>query len=429
MLFVIAGALSALSPSIGLLIGLQAVQGIGAGLMIPQSLALINACFPENERGRAIGLWAGMSGAISTLGPWVGGWLVQSLSWRAVFFMNVPLCIAVIILSTIYVPKTQTLSGHRLDWKGTCLVFIGLLGLAYGLMSGPSDGWSNTLIISSLTVGAVALAGFVLVESRVDDPLVPFLIFKIPLVAGANLATLFLYFALNGSVFFMVLNFQQVQGYSPLFSGLGLLPSIVLITFLSGPAGTLADRIGPRLQMILGPFVVACGMAWLMTADVNANYFKTFLPGLALFGLGMSMVIAPLTKSALSVQPELSGVASGVNNAVARVAALLAVALLGAIILSVFQSHLGSTIGSSALSPDQQRQILEQSTKLGAIVVPTDFDAAARQTSLAAVKESFVYGFRWIMALNALLALAAATISAFTIHNPERARFSRLISG
>lgn len=421
-IFAVGAILSGFARTIGLLIGFQALQGVGSALMIPQSLALINAYFAENQRGQAIGLWAGLSGGIAALGPWLGGWMVESFSWQAVFFMTVPLSILALVVTLIFIPESRNPGARKVDWLGTLFIFLGLLGIAYGLITGPVAGWDTPVVLMGLIGGPVAIIIFIVTELRQTEPLVPLHLFRNPLVAGANSVTFVLYFALNGVIFFLVLNLQQVQGYSPATAGLGLLPPIVLIAFLAGPAGALADRIGPRLQMVVGPLIVALGMALLTLGGPDASYLKHFLPGLVLFGLGMSLVIAPLTKCALAVEPQFSGAASGVNNAVSRVAALMAVAVLGAIVFSTFTTRLNDTISASELPQEQQIQILSQSDRLGGIIIPDTFDETTRTVAINAIRESFVYGFRWAMGICAVLALAGALLSAITIHSPPRRR-------
>jgi EmrB/QacA subfamily drug resistance transporter len=301
--FATGAILSGLARSIGQLIVFQATQGIGSALMIPQSLAIINTCFIEDNRGRAIGIWAGLSGGIAAMGPWLGGWLVEAFSWQAVFFMTVPFTLLVLAVTAIFIPESRDIQAQKLDWRGALFIFLGLLGIAYGLISGPVIGWQTLPVIISLVGGVAAIVIFVLVELHQSEPLVPLHIFRRPLVAGANAVTFLLYFALNGVIFFFVLNLQQIQGYSPALAGISLLPPIILITVLAGPAGALADRIGPRLQMVLGPVIVSTGIALLTVSGIEASYFQDFLPGLILFGIGMSLVIAPLTKSALLVDP------------------------------------------------------------------------------------------------------------------------------
>jgi MFS family permease len=277
-------------------------------------------------------------------------------------------------------------------------------------------------VLFGLVGGSLCSVLFVVVELRVEHPLIPPGMFKNPLVSGANIATLLLYFALNGVSFFTVLNLQQVQGFSPEQAGLRLLPTIVIITFLAGPAGALADRIGPRMPMAIGALVVAAGDGLLVAGGTSGAYLPYFLPGLSLLGIGMALLIAPLTKSALAVEPRFSGAASGVNNAVARVAALLAVAVLGAVMVSLFSGRLQRDISASALNPAQQTQILSQSDKLAGISIPASFDAPSHEAAAQAIEGSFVYGYRWSMGVCSALALGAAVISFTALPSSTKAR-------
>jgi len=408
---------SGLSPSLGMLLGLQALQGAGAALMIPQSLAIINDCFIEAERGRAIGLWAGISGGIAALGPLAGGWIVDQFSWNAVFFLVVPLSTASVIITLLFVPVTRSEKGLRLDWPGAILILVGLSGLVYGLMTAPGMGWKSPVIVASLSVGICTTVFFIFFEMRQRQPLVFLDIFKNPLVTGANIVTLLVYFGLNGVIFFAVLNLQQVQNYSPTEAGLALLPPIILITFLTWPAGAIADKIGPRLQMIIGPIIVSAGMALLLTGGTKSNYWLHFLPGLSIFGVGMATIIPPLTKCALSVEPKFSGSASGINNGMARIAGLLAVAILGAAVITTFRSHLGITLLNSSLSNQQQQLILLQADKLGGITIPNTFSEAIRNETIDIIRSAFISGYRLAIAICAILALGGALASLALIHN------------
>jgi EmrB/QacA subfamily drug resistance transporter len=419
IVFIIASALSALSHSTTQLIIYQAFQGLGGAMMIPGSLAIINTSFAEESRGKVIGLWAGYSGGLAALGPFLGGWLTQTFGWPAVWWINVPLGLIALFIALSYVPESKNPDAKKLDWLGAILLAAGLLGLSWGLISAPRLGWSNTGVITGLAGGIVALLLFAWQQKRSSKPLVPLQIFKSPLVAGANLVTLFLYFALYGLIFFLVLNFQQVQGFSPLQAGLAMLPPIIIITFLTGPAGGLSDKIGPRTQMILGPLLVSIGMALLIIPGTHANYWTQFFPGQVLFGLGMCLVIAPLTKSALSVPHQYSGAASGANNAISRIAAMLAVAILGAVIITSFKTQLAGRIASLDFSSQEQQQLMSQANKLGGIEIPAGFDAAKQQQAQTNIRDSFVHSFRYAMAITASLALLAAIIAAFTIRNPR----------
>ncbi len=409
--FTLAALASGFSTSIGMLIALQGIQGIGAAMMIPQSLAIINDCFIESERGRAIGLWAGISGALAAFGPLAAGWLVDTLSWHWVFFMMVPVGLVALGLSVAFVPGIRPGEKYPLDWPGGLIILIGLFGLAYGLISGPDRGWSSIIVIVSLVIGVAAITAFVYYENHRRHPLVNLSILRKKLVFAANVVTLFLYFGLNGVMFYTVLFLQQVLGYSPSRAGLAMLPPILFIAVLTGPSGVLADRIGPRLQMIAGPLIVAAGIAVLSTAGTGSGYFTVFFPGLALFGIGMAAVIPSLTKSALSVNKRFSGSASGINNVMSRVAGLLAIAVLGVIILTVFSGRLTSDLSTSGITPPQQQEIIGQSEKLGGISIPDTFSGTERQAARQAIDESFALGYRWTMTICAMLAFFGAIVS------------------
>jgi EmrB/QacA subfamily drug resistance transporter len=417
--FITTSFLCSIAQTIGQLEIFRAIQGIGGAMMVPGSLSIINIAFEENVRGRAIGLWSGFAGGVAALGPLVGGWLVQYFGWPAIFYINIPLGLLALFIAIKYIPETRNNESTKIDWVGTLLIFLSLLGISYGLISVPDLGWSNPTIYISIITGIIAFIFFIIVERKEKEPLVPFTIFKSSLIIGANLVTLFLYFALSGVIFFLVLNFQQVQHYSPIFAGLGMLPTVLLITFLSGTGGTIADKIGPRIPMIVGPLIVSIGMGLLIIPGTQANYFTQFLPSLILIGLGMPIVIAPLTKSALSVEEKYSGAASGVNNAVARVAGLLAVALLGVIVVSFFKIQLSTKMISIQLPAHMQKQIMLQENKLGGIEIPATFNQQSKQEVQMVIENSFIYGFRWIMIINASLAFLGAVTAFFTIHNKK----------
>jgi EmrB/QacA subfamily drug resistance transporter len=418
-IFGLAALLSALAPTLEVLIGLQALQGVGAALMVPQSLAIINDCFEKGERGRVIGLWAGISGGIAALGPLVGGVLVDRFNWSAIFLLIAPLSFFALVTAMIFIPRTVPQVKGRLDWAGALTVLIGLTGLIYGLMNGPSGGWTEFPIIVSLAIGILSLGMFIMIETRKSEPLVYLKIFRYSLVTGANLVTLLVYFGLNGITFFTVLNLQQIQGYSPTRAGIALLPPIVLITFLTWPTGILADKFGPRLQMIVGPLLVAAGMVIITTGGTTPDYLRNFFPRLTIFGLGMAAIIPPLTKSALTVEEKYSGSASGINNGVSRVAGLLSIAILGAIVTTLFQGQLAGGLGNSQLTAVEQQEILAQSNKLGGIVIPGTFSQVARLEAKSVIDDVFIFAYYRVMYICAALALAGAIVSVILIHNEK----------
>lgn len=419
-LFIISSFLCSISQNITQLALFRGLQGIGGAMMVPGSLSIINLSFEEKVRGRAIGLWSGFAGGVAALGPFLGGYLVQTWGWPSIFYINIPLGLLALFFTIRYVPESRNIESTKIDITGSFLLFLSLLGISFALISAPDLGLYNPFIMLSFLIGIVLFVSFVLIEKKIVEPIVPFTIFKSRLVTGANLATFFLYFALSGVVFFLVLNLQQIQHYSPVTAGLAMLPSILLITFLSGKGGSIADKIGPRLPMILGPLIVSIGMTLLVLPGKNAVYLTQYLPGLVLFGLGMALVIAPLTKSALAVESKYSGAASGVNNAVARVAGLLAVAMLGIIVVSLFKVQLHHNLANTNLTSIQQHQIIAQENKLGGIEIPQSFSFTEKNIANDVIDDAFLYGFRWAIGINALLAFLSAVFSFFLIQNKKK---------
>lgn len=328
-MFTVASLGCGLAPSGAVLILARLVQGFGGALLIPGSMALINTLIREQDRGRAIGMWAGLSGVASALGPFVGGWLVDSASWRWVFFINVPLAAIALMVTVRHVPESRdpTPAG-RLDLAGAGSVTLGLAGIIYALIEAPVRGWTP-LTVTAAVVGAVALAGFPLIEHRQSAPLIPPSLFRSAQFTGANLVTLAVYTALGGALFLLALQLQQTLGYSAQAAGLSFLPFTVIMLLLSSRIGALGQRIGPRWLMTIGPLVAGTGLALLARAVPGASYLGGVLPGIAVFGLGMAITVAPLTSTVLaSVEEEHVGAASGANNAISRIASLLAVAVL-----------------------------------------------------------------------------------------------------
>jgi EmrB/QacA subfamily drug resistance transporter len=326
--FAVASALCAVAPSIEVLVAARALEGVGAALLTPGSLALIQASFAEADRGKAIGAWSGFGGVTTAIGPFVGGYLVAGPGWRWVFLINLPLAALVIWVALRCVPESfDPRASRKLDVLGAILGAVGLGGLTYGLI-GANAGWTPSVVVV-LVVGVVALVAFVVNERRSSAPMLPPAIFANRQFSAANIVTFVVYAALGGLFFFLVVELQVVAGFSPVLAGSALLPITVLMLLLSAQAGALSARIGPRLPMSLGPLLAACGVLLLLRIGPNASYVFDVLPGVVVFGLGLSLLVAPLTTTVLAAAPpERAGVASGVNNAVARAAGLLAVAVL-----------------------------------------------------------------------------------------------------
>ena len=328
--FAAASLVCALAPDVGVLVAARAVQGIGGALMTPGSLAIISSVFAPEDRAKAVGAWSGLSGVSTALGPLLGGWLVQSFSWRWAFAINLPIAVAVVVIALRYVPETRAASAPRhLDVTGTVLIALGLGGLTFGTTLAGSDGW-NTSAWTSTLAGVALVIAFVIAERRERMPLVPLGLFRDRTFSGTNLMTLCTYAALGAMFFVLVLELQVAGGYGALEAGLATLPMTLVLLALSARSGALAARIGPRLQLIVGPLVAGAGILVLSRIDQHHHaYLVDVLPGIVLFALGMTTVVAPLTATVMAAAPQDEvGIASGVNNAIARAGGLLAVAIL-----------------------------------------------------------------------------------------------------
>ncbi len=409
-LFAFSSIACGLSGSVRELILARAFQGVGAALLVPGSLAIISASFAERDRGKAIGTWSGATAVTAALGPVLGGWLIDHLSWRAVFFINVPLAAVVVVLAFRHVPESRDVEMHGdLDWQGALLVTLGLGGVVYGLIESSSAAWSRPEIVAAFLLGVAALAGFVAVEMRQEAPMMPPRLFRSRTFSGANLLTFLLYAALGGSLFFVPLNLIQVQGYSTTGAGAALLPLIVLLAALSRWSGGLVDRYGAKAPLVIGPAVAAAGFALFAFPAVGGSYWVTFFPATVVLGLGMSISVAPLTTTVMSsVDERFAGAASGINNAASRVSGLLAVALFGMIMASIFNRNLHSELERAKLTPAAIEAVEQQRNKLAAIELPASMDAHAAGLAKQAIADAFVTGFRWIMLISAALALASA---------------------
>jgi EmrB/QacA subfamily drug resistance transporter len=329
-LFAISSLGCAAAASAGMLIASRAVQGVAASMVIPSSLAILGAANSPKERGRAIGVWSSLTAIAGAIGPLLGGWLTEAVSWRAVFLVNLPVAAAVLAITLSKVPETRNARAGRIDVPGSILATVGLAAVVFALIEAPSVGWGDARIASALVGGLLALTGFLLVERKSTHPMLPVALFRNRVFTGANLLTFFLYAALGATFFLLPFELVRAQGYTPTKAGMALLPLIVLIFVLSRPAGALADRIGPRLPLIVGPAIAALGFFLLSTFRAEAPYAVAFLPGIAALGLGMGITVAPLTTAVLNaVDGDEQGVASGINNAVSRVGGLIAIAAIG----------------------------------------------------------------------------------------------------
>lgn len=330
--FAIASALCGLAPTAGTLIAARALQGVGAAMLVPGSLAIIEATFRPEDRAPAVGAWSGLGGVATAIGPLLGGWLV-GFSWRYVFLINLPLAAVVVWVALRHVPesKDRTVTG-RLDTAGPVLAALGLAGLTWALTEGPALGWSAPGVLVPGTAGIAALGGLLLAERAAAQPMLPLTIFGYRQFSAANVVTFVIYAALSGGLFLLPIQLQRVLGFSPLASGAALVPLTIVMLLLSARAGRLAQRTGPRLPMTLGPLIAAAGLALLARIGPGSAYAADVLPAVLVFALGLALTVAPLTSTVLAAAGEdHAGVASAINNEVARVGGLLAVAVLPAV--------------------------------------------------------------------------------------------------
>ena len=415
-LFTAASIGCGLAPTVGWLIGLRAAQGLGAALLVPNSLALISAAFDGPERGRAIGTWAGFSALTTALGPVLGGWLVDTFSWRWVFFIVVPVALVTLGIALRKVPESRDdEAGGPLDWTGAGLGVLGFGSLTYGLVASAEHSWGDALVLGTVGGGLALLAAFVVWESRARDPLVPLDLFRSASFSGANAMTLLLYFALNGVLFFLPFNLIQVQGYSATAAGAAFLPFSLVMGLLSRWSGGLVGRFGARLPLVAGPLVAAAGLGLLVLPGIGGSYWTTFFAPLLVLGVGMTIAVAPLTTVVMSAAEQHAGAASGVNNAAARIAALLAIAILGVVALGVFNGALDERLAARPPSAEVEQALEPFRSDLTGGTVPASMQGAQREAVEALVNDAFLVAFRWVAAIAAALAALGALVALRTI--------------
>ncbi|HZS14807.1 MAG TPA: MFS transporter [Candidatus Dormibacteraeota bacterium] len=424
-----ASAACGLAPSPPLLIAARAVQGAGAALLVPGSLALISAAYPEQRRGRAIGTWSGASAITSAIGPVLGGFLVGHFSWRWAFFVNLPFAVAVLLLLATRVPESRNPNEHgRLDWPGALLASLGLGGVVMGVIRAQAGGFDGGAI-AFVVAGVVLFAAFLGWEARLADgargggrdPMLPLWLFRSRAFAATNLLTLLLYAALSGALFFVPFDLIEIQGYSPAAAGAALLPFVLILSTLSRWSGGLVHRYGARLPLTVGPAIAAVGFALFAMPSTGGSYWTTFFPATFVLGLGMAVTVAPLTTTVMgSVPTDNAGAASGVNNAVSRVAGLLAIALFGIVMVRSFDSGLEQRLRDAGVGGAMYAAMVSQEQRLGLADAPPGTDRTTRAAVRGAVEDSFVAAFRVTALMGAGLALAGGVAGAAGLPGARR---------
>jgi EmrB/QacA subfamily drug resistance transporter len=410
--FGIASLFCGIAANIQQLILARAIQGVGAAFLVPGSLALISASFDERERGRAIGTWSGATAITTAIGPVLGGWLIQHLSWRWAFFLNLPLVAAVIVISLWRVPESRSRERRHIDWWGALAATLCLTGLVFGLIESATLGWRHPLVVGSLVGGVVCVVLFLLIEANAASPMVPLSLFRSPAFSGANLLTFFLYAAIGIFFFLLPLNLIQVQKYSATSAGGAMLPLILLMFLLSRWSGGLVARYGARLPLVVGPLIAAFGFVLFAVPAVGGSYWTTFFPAVIVLGLGMAVSVAPLTTVVMeSIDQDRSGTASGINNAVARVAGLLAIAVFGVVMVTAFGAHLNRSLTNVEMPDGARSELRANEIKLAALQAPSGVGPATAAAIEPSIVAAFVFGFRLMMGICAALAVASAFVA------------------
>jgi len=420
--FGVTSILCGLAPNTEVLIAGRALQGFAGALLVPGSLAILAATFEGEARGKAVGTWTAWSGIATVVGPAGGGLLVAAFSWRAIFWINVPLILVTLLIARDAVQESADPDAdRRIDWLGIAMSAAGLGGPVYALIQQPTHGWGDPVVFVPLIAGIVLFTLFLFWESRMSHPVLDLTLFKIRNFAVTNIKTLIVYAGLIGALFYVTLFLQQTAGYSPLEAGLATTPVSLLLFVLSPRFGKFASGTGPRLPMSVGPIVAGCGLLLLLGVEAGSQYLTAVLPGLLLFGLGLSATVAPLTATALnSVEERHVGVASGINNGVSRVAGLLAIAVLGALISGHFGSKIDSELEGASLSA-QGRQAVDDA-KADPLPAPDTGGLAAPEAEEidSAATVAAEDGFHLGIGVGAGLMIVGGIIAGFGIQNPRR---------
>lgn len=412
VVFVAASIGCGFAQNVEQMIAARLIQGIGGALVVPGGLALVNAAVDVDRRGRVIGTWAMLTSMVVALGPTLGGWLVDTISWRMVFFINVPLGLGAIMLGVTRVPESRNpnLSG-RLDWLGAITLLFGLMGLLFGLIEGPRLGWGEWLVVGSLLGGIVLLGLFVWVEARALNPILPLALFRHREFCVINLLTLVHWIAINALFFFFPIVLQQAYGYSALQAGMALLPISAMIVLLSRWAGVATDRVGAPRLIVVGIGLTAVAFGLLASLDVAENYWGLLLPITLAYGLGLGVLIAPLTSVAMGALPsELSGLASGVNNAAARLAGMLSIAIFGSVLAWSFGRQLAARLPTAGLPSNLQQRLLADADSLGAMQVPAELAGPMAETVQQMIRDSLSDSFQFVMSLCVAISVLSLVI-------------------
>lgn len=425
LVFITGSAACGFATSVVLLISFRMLQGLGGALMIPGSLSLISSSINEKERGKAIGTWSAFTTVVTIGGPVLGGALADAGWWRYIFFINIPIGVAALLMLGWQVKESRdTDSDKTLDYGGSITIALGLAALTYGFLSLPVIGLNNWQVYLSLATGVLLLILFIVIEQKSRHPMMPLHLFSNTNFSGANLLTFFLYAGLSAGMLFLSLNLVQVQGYSQLQSGLTFLPFTVLMISSARLAGSLSDKYGPKLFLVIGPAVAGTGLlilSFVQQTNGPATYWTTFFPGILIFGLGMSFTVVPLTSTVMgSVSDHLSGTASGVNNAITRIANVFANAIFGALAVLLFAAALQRQLKELPFTKKENQLIMTEAVNLGNAKVPANFKISAEVKIRNIYHASFIHAYAYILRICAGLGFLGSLMSFIFIKNNQQ---------
>lgn len=422
LIFIIGSTACGMAADVTLLIIFRVLQGIGGALMIPGSLSLISSSINEDERGKAIGTWSAFTTVVTIGGPVLGGALADAGYWRYIFFINVPIgVVAMLILWRKVKESIADDNDKTLDFPGAAAIALGLAAITFGFLRIPEIGFNNWQVLVSLSAGLLLLIAFIVIEQKSGHPMMPLSLFRNMTFSGANLLTLFLYAGLGAGMLFLSLNLVQAQGYDQLQSGLTFLPFTILMVFVARFAGTLADKYGPKLLLTIGPAIAGAGLLMLSFVGQTPGpsaYFRTFFPGIVVFGLGMSFTVAPLTATVMgAVSDQHSGTASGINNALSRIAGVFANAILGALAVLFFSGSLKQELSALPLNEASKQEVMQQAEELGNAKAPAALNETDKEKITQLYHSSFVSAYQKIMRISGLLGFLGALMAVVFIRN------------
>jgi len=420
VIFALASLGCGLAPDAETLILARGVQGFGAALMMPGSLAIVSASFPRDRQGDAIGLWSLSTGVAMAVAPAFGGWLIDTFSWHAAFLINLPLAALALAITLRFVPESRSDHARSLDLLGMALAILGLGALTYGLIAAGDLGFADPWATGPLLGGALVLVLFVFAEKHARDPMVPLRMFKLPNFGGIQAFTFLLWAALHGTTFFVPFRLMQVQGLKPTEAGMALLPLVIIASLLARWFGKLADRVDPRRLLVGGAILTACGFLLLAVPDAETHYLIGFMPPLMLMGLGMGMCQVPVTVVALNAAgPSHVGTSSAINNMAARTGGLIAIAVFGLVLAHGYSAALTPALQQAGLPEAAQVALELQRAKLAGSVLPADLSPAQQAAADAAIKSAFIAGYRWAMGVAGAMAFLSALVALRFIRRPK----------